>query len=216
MKHKILLILLFVSLFSLPLQAADRSFHPVDKVKEWIKDGKGQKGSVPNLLSTLSTVGSDLRPHTAPIKIAKINKKEGFLFFTRKGTPMVNNLDLNPLVNLHICLPKIHKHIFIDGKVETLSEEILQKRWKGLSRSMKLTFLSDQDSKFKAKRIKKKKGDQRVDKSLEAEEIPMPNTFVGYSLLPDQILFHSTRGRGAGKKELIKLEEDAWTIFNTD
>ncbi len=213
MRYKILLPLLSALLFTLPLQGEDHPFHPVDKVKAWIKEGKEQKGSFPNLMSTLSTVGSDLRPHTSPIKIAKINKKEGFLFFTRKGTPMVDNLDLNPLVNLHICLPKIGKHIFIGGRVESLSQEILQNKWKVLSRSMKLTFLSDQDSNIKQKRTKKRNG-QQVDKSTE--EIPMPNTFVGYSLLPDQILFHSTRGHRGGKKELIQLGENSWTIFEID
>ena len=184
--------LLSISLlcFACPLHGVS-DFHPIGKVNTWIRDENRRRDVHLPFVATLSTVGPGVRPYSYPIEITKISRKDGIFFFTKNDTQTVKHLNFNPFVTLGIYLPKTRKQIFISGKIEAASSEILENTWKKMSRLRQSTFFNTEIA----------PGD---GKSRAA----MPNTFLGYHLTADQMFFYTNAAGKVSKKEQFKLENN--------
>jgi len=156
-----------------------------------MKDEKKQRDLRLPFVTTLSTVDSSTRPYTCPIEIIKIGQKYGIFLFTKNGTRTVEHLHSNPFVTLGVYLPKTHRQIFITGKVVDAPIGILEHTWKQMSRSKQSAFLNAE-----------------IFLRDRKSETLVPNTFLGYHLIPDQVFFYTNETGKVPEKEQFTLENN--------
>lgn len=198
---------LFLTLLSVSLFAKEP--HPITKVNQWCSEEKELTEGRFFTFGTLSSVSSNGRPHSRTIEVSHFDKEKGALFFTHKHTQKVEDFLFNPYASLTVWLPKTHRQFIVDGKVEEISRGEAEKSWKKMPRFMKLTFLaSNHKGKLESEEILEKRK-KALEKDLP-KEIPMPETFVGYRLKPDQITFYQVNFRSFPKKEVATLEKNDW------
>lgn len=207
--HKVL-IGLSVILFSLTSLSAAENAHPIKKIKNWFEDEKQRSDRGFHRFATLSTVGQDGHPYSRMIEIVGMSQKSGILFFTHRNTQKVEHLNTNPFAAMNIWLPKTLRQVSINGSVKEVPSEIAENSWKRMPRFMKLTFLA---SEHKGILPSSDVLDERKDKLEElykGGDIPMPDTFVGYRLVPDRVIFYEIKPRNFPEKELSQLEDENW------
>lgn len=204
------LLTLFLLLLPLSTLKAAVNLHPLKKMRTWFQEEKQRSDHGFSRLATLSTVNQEGHPQICMIQIKRMNQKNGILFFTHRNTSEAENLTINPFGALHIYLPKTLRQISINGQIQELSHEVAESLWKPMSRFMKLTFLA---SEHKGPLTSSKTLEERKTKFEELYKdtpIPMPDSFVGYSFIPKEVVFHTNKPRRFPEKEMNKLEKDKW------
>jgi pyridoxamine 5'-phosphate oxidase len=198
---------LFFILISFSLFAKEP--HPMAKVNQWCQEEKTLTEGRYFIFGTLASVSSEGRPHTRMIEISHFDKQKGVLFFTHKHTQKVEDFLFNPHVSLTIWLPKTHRQLTIDGKVEEITSSEAEKGWKKMPRFMQLTFLASHHKGMLDAQETLKNRKEALEKEFP-KEIPMPDTFIGYRLKGDQITFYQVNFRSFPKKEIAILEKNDW------
>lgn len=183
--------------------------HPIITIKEWCKEEKALTEGSYFTFGTLATVSSSGMPHSRMIEVSHFDKNKGALFFTHKSTRKVIDLQFNPHASLNLWLPKTHRQVTLEGRVEEISSTEAEKSWKRMPRFMKLSFLaSNHTGSLESDDILKERK-EALEKELP-KEIPMPATFVGYRLNPTEVIFYQVNHRSFPKKEVAILEKDNW------
>lgn len=183
--------------------------HPMTKVNLWCKEEKEITEGRYFTYGTLASVSSDGRPHTRTIEVSHFDKEKGALFYTHKQTQKVEDFLFNPYASLTVWLPKTHRQFTVEGKVEEVSKLEGEKAWKKMPRFMQLSFLaSNHKGKLESEEVLQKRKES-LEKTYP-KEIPVPDTFIGYRLRPDHIIFYQVNFRSFPKKEVATLEKTGW------
>ena len=186
--------------------------HPVTTIKQWCKEEKALTEGRYLILGNLASVSPNGMPHTRMIEVSHLDKNKGALFFTHKNTRKAKDFETNPQASLTIWLPKTHRQITLEGKVEEVARIEAEKSWNQMPRFMKLSFLaSDHVGKLESEEALQKRK-ETLDKEL-LKEIPMPDTFIGYRLIPEEVIFYRMNHRSLPTKELAILEEGDWITY---
>lgn len=199
--------LLFLLLATFTLFA--KQSHPITKINKWCKEEKTLTEGRYFTFGTLASVSQTGMPHSRMIEISHFDKNKGVLFFTHKNTRKAKDFEINPQASLNIWFPKTHRQVTLEGKVEEISPNEAEKSWKRMPRFMKLSFLaSNHTGKLESDDVLQKR--KKVLEKEIPKEIPMPEAFVGYRLIPEEIIFYQVNHRSFPKKEIAMLEKDDW------
>jgi len=201
--------LLFLLPFS--LQAASKSPHPIKTIKTWFKEEKEKSSGGFHQFATLSTVGANGHPYSRMIEIVRINQKDGLIFFTHSATQKVKHLSLHPYASLSIWLPKTLRQISINGNVKKVPQPIAEKSWRRMPRFMKLTFLSSKHEGILPSLEALEERKEKLEKTYK-ETIPIPDTFIGYQLMPEKVIFYTITPRRFPEKKLAEFENESWHL----
>lgn len=189
--------------------------HPVKKVNQWFKEEKERTNGGFHKFATLATVSSDGHPHTRMIEIVGLSKEKGALFFTHKNTQKVAHLDHSPVAALNIWLPQTLRQVSIDGEVVQVSKSEAEKSWKQMPRFMKITFMaSDHKGEIESNDVLQER--KKELEKLYPQEIPMPDSFVGYRIRPKTMIFYEIKPRNFPTKHVAHLESENWTICQVE
>lgn len=206
---------LFFLLATFTLFAFAKEPHPITKVNEWCKEEKGQTEGRYFNLATLATVSPDGIPHVRIVEIAHFHKEKGALFFTHKSSNKVAHLNFNPHAALNLWLPKTHRQISIEGTTVEIPRNEREKSWNRIPRFMKLTFIaSNHTGELESEEILQNRK-EKLEKDFP-KEIPMPDTFIGYRLVPNNIIFFALNHRSFAHKEVATLEKDNWVTCQVE
>lgn len=199
--------LLFFLLATFTLFAKES--HPIKTINQWCKEEKGLTEGRYFTFGTLASVSTSGKPHTRMIEVSQFDEHKGALFFTHKSTRKAKDFETNPQASLNIWLAKTHRQVTLEGTVEEVSRAEAEKSWNRMPRYMKLSFLaSNHTGKLESEEALQKRKDA-LDKEL-AKEVPMPDTFIGYRLIPEEIIFFQVNPRSSPTKKVAILEEEDW------
>lgn len=204
-----------VCLFSSLIFLGAKTFHPVDKINEWLKEEHGTSRS--HVFATLATVDLSHQPYTRMVELTTINRKKGIVFFTHKKSSKVEHLRFNPHAALNIYLPKIESQISLKGNVSSLSVEKVAKAWKRMPKFMQISFLLSDHGRESVSLKELNKRKKELQSRYKKREIPPPSAFVGYTFHPSEVIFFKVRKRNFPLKEIATLQaEENWTISLVD
>ncbi|MEM8728113.1 MAG: pyridoxamine 5'-phosphate oxidase family protein [Chlamydiota bacterium] len=205
--------LLFFLLVTVTLSG--RESHPITTVKQWCKQEKVLTEGRYCVVGTLASVAASGMPHTRMIEISHLDKNKGALFFTRKSTRKAKDFETNPQASLNIWLPKTRRQVTLEGTVEEIPRTEAEKSWNRMPGFMKFSFLAPD-------RVEKLDSEAALQKSKEApdkellKEISMPDTFIGYRLIPEEIIFYQINHRSLPIKEAVVFGPRGWTVSAVD
>ena len=103
----------------------------------------------------------------------------------------------------------------MDGEVIEMSAMEAEKTWNRLPRSTKIIFMtSDHPGKITSYDLLEERKEKL--ETLYPKDIPMPNTFTGYHILPTTVIFYEIKSSKIPEKSVAHFEKDTWTTVQVE
>jgi pyridoxamine 5'-phosphate oxidase len=174
----------------------------------WFQEALKAKVVEPNAMS-LSTVNGQGRPSSRIVLIKELDQR-GMTWFTHYTSKKGEELAENPFAALLFFWPELERQVRIEGRVEKVSAIESDAYFSSRPLSSRVGALASEQSKVIANRSLL---EDRVAKisAQYGEQVPRPENWGGYRLLPDYMEFW--QGRSSRLHDRIvysKNEQGVW------
>ncbi len=162
--------------------------NPIDLFKEWFNEAKKTEINDPNALA-LATVGKNGIPSVRMVLLKDFNKN-GFIFYTNLNSKKSNEIKLNPNASMCFHWKSLLRQIRITGKIFNVSDSDADNYYKSRSYGSRIgAWASKQSSILNSRNELLKSIDEFKKKYPENLEVPRPNHWSGWNLVPTEIEF---------------------------
>jgi pyridoxamine 5'-phosphate oxidase len=162
--------------------------------------------------ANLVTVNSDCKPSARIILLKEFDEK-GFIFFTNYSSKKSNDLQSNPHASLLFYWKEFERQIRIEGVIEKLGKDKSEKYFHSRPRESQIgAWASDQSKKIPNRQYL----DDRFaefEKKFGKKEIPLPEFWGGYRLIPEYFEFWQSRENRLHDRICYEVKADTWQIF---
>ncbi len=160
----------------------------------------------------LSTADVNGNP-SARIVLLKEIDDSGFVFYTNYESRKGKDLKENPKAALTFFWDELRRQIRIEGRIEKISRETSKEYFSSrLSESQIGAWVSAQSTVIQNREFLENKFDELKEK-FGNEEIPLPDFWGGYRLIPNYFEFWQGRENRLHDRICYKKEIDEWKIF---
>ena len=183
---------------------------PINQFNSWFDEAVNSKIDEVNAM-TLSTVSAEGRP-SARIVLLKGIENNGFVFFTNYNSEKGIHLANKPYASLTFFWKELERQVRINGKVAKISKEESAAYFKTRPYKSRVgAWVSEQSqpisSRFELMRKFAVKATQ-----LFGKEVPLPDFWGGYILIPDSVEFWQGRPSRLHDRINYKLIDGEWKI----
>ncbi len=183
---------------------------PVKQFEKWFEEACASKLPEPNAMS-ISTVNAEGRP-SSRIVLLKSFDQQGFVFFTNYESRKGRELEQNPFVSILFFWPELERQIRIEGKAEKISRaESLAYYFSRPVNSRLGAWASAQSAVIDSRRVLEKKWEE-MKARFEGREIPIPDFWGGYRVVPDAFEFWQGRESRLHDRLYYRQEKGLWNI----
>lgn len=185
--------------------------NPIQQFAAWFEQALSADLLDSNAM-TLSTVNKEGVPSSRIVLLKGVDE-QGFRFYTnyksRKGTELAEN----PHAALCFYWAALERQVRIEGKVQKLSRDQSEVYFHKRPRLSQLGAWASQQSSEVASRQELESQFEEVKERFEGEEVPLPDFWGGYRLLPDRIEFWQGRRGRLHDRICYKRKSDDWEVF---
>jgi pyridoxamine 5'-phosphate oxidase len=170
-----------------------------------------EKGDEAANAFTLSTV-NELNQPSSRIVLLRDVSYGGFTFFTNYASHKGRDIEKNKHVSLLFFWKELQRQVRIDGRVEFLSEEESVSYFNSRPRESQLAALASQQSEVIVNRGELENFFLNVTKLYTNKEVPKPNHWGGYVVIPSKIEFWQGRASRLHDRIQFTLINNSWKI----
>lgn len=136
----------------------------------------------------------------------------GFTFYTNYQSRKAKEIASNPSVNVLFPWYALERQIIITGSVQKVSRDISEKYFHSRPRGSQLgAYVSNQSEELTDRTVLEEKL-AVVEKEFEGKEIPLPEDWGGYQIIPNRFEFWQGRKSRLHDRIQYQLENGVWTI----
>lgn len=185
--------------------------NPLKQFQIWFQQALEAEILEPNAM-TLATVDSEGKP-TARIVLLKHLDERGFSFFTNYESEKGKNLSQNPWVSLVFWWGDLERQVRIQGKVEKISPAESDQYFSSRPLGSQLgAWVSEQSTIINSREVLDTRLDE-LEKQYQAQNIPRPEHWGGFRVIPHQIEFWQGRENRLHDRLRYRLQADqSWII----
>ena len=168
----------------------------------------------------LSTCGKDGKPSSRMIQLGK-RDENGLKFFTDSRSQKAKAMRENPYVSVvfYWSHPSLERQVRVTGKVEDLPAEEAVAFVKTIPRENQLVLLThhqDEVVSSRAELDRKYKAVQEKYASTKREDLPIPEHWKGYRIVPDKFEFMQSADNWLGDRLIFSLEDKKWVLMREE
>ena len=193
------------------LNENDVNPNPVIQLNNWFSKVIELNITMPNTM-TLSTVDVKGKPSARIVLLKEVDRK-GFVFFTNYGSKKAKDMSVNSQVALLFYWKELERQVKIEGTVEKVSRIESEEYFHSRPRESQIAaWVSNQSEIIPDRKYLDEKFEQ-LQKKFGDGEIPLPEYWGGYRLLPNYFEFWQGRENRLHDRICYKKESNDWKIL---
>jgi pyridoxamine 5'-phosphate oxidase len=196
--------------FARPLREQDLDADPFRQFDAWFEDAarSGVRSPEAAALATASAGGAP----SVRMVLVKQTGELGFVFFTNYGSRKGSELAANPRAALLFFWDPIGRQVRIEGPVERLAAEDSAAYVRTRPRASQLSASASPQSRAVADRNELERRVAELAAAYEGEELPVPDFWGGFRLLPERLEFWQHREDRLHDRLVYTHEDGGWVI----
>lgn len=193
------------------MDEANMDADPIRQFGDWLQKAIDAELELANAM-VLATAGGDGKP-SARYVLMKGFDDRGFIFYSHADSVKGLQLAENPYVALVFYWAPMHRQIRIEGRVERVPDEDADEYFRSRPYDSRVSaWVARQSSVVPSREFLEEKY-YEVEQSFPGEEVPRPEEWVGYLVVPARIEFWQGReGRLHDRIEYIRNGQGPWTM----
>jgi pyridoxamine 5'-phosphate oxidase len=186
------------------------SVDPFDQFNSWFQQVLDANVLQPYAM-VLATASAHSKP-SARIVLLKGVDRRGFSFYTNYESTKGKQLSENAHAALLFYWPQLDREIRIEGMVEKLTREESLMYFSTRPRKSRLGVWASHQSEIIADRSSLESEFKRFQKQFRNSDVPLPDYWGGYRLIPCRIEFWQSRSNRLHDRISYVREDGTWTI----
>ena len=192
--------------------AKDKVFeNPFNQFSLWFDEAKQFETFEPTA-AVLSTIDKENHPSARTILLKDVNEK-GFVFYTNYGSKKAKELTSNPNASLLFLWKELQRQVRIEGTTEKVSRKESEEYFHSRPRESQIGAWASAQSSVIPDRKSLDDKFEEYRKKFGEDEIPLPDFWGGYILVPNYFEFWQGRPNRLHDRICYKLENNNWKIF---
>lgn len=184
--------------------------HPFSQFAHWFDQAVEAGINEPNTM-TLATAGKDGKP-SARVVLLKGLDELGFVFYTNYESQKGQQLQANPNASLVFLWLDLQRQVRVEGYVEKVSVEESDAYFSVRPKSSQIgAHVSPQSQVIPSRNFLEQRY-QALEKEFASREVPRPENWGGYRLVPERVEFWQGRQSRLHDRLLYEKNSEGWTI----
>jgi len=186
----------------------DTDTNPFTQFEKWFTEAKEIDPQDTNAFM-LSTCSKEGKPSSRIMLLKGVDDK-GFVFYTNYLGRKSKELIENPNAAILFFFKELHRQIRIEGRIEKVSREESAEYFHSRPVESQVgAWASIQSSKIESRESLEKKF-KDYDKEYEGKEVPLPDYWGGFRLIPDYFEFWQGRESRLHDRISYEKENNSW------
>jgi pyridoxamine 5'-phosphate oxidase len=182
---------------------------PLERVRAWFDEAVAAGLYEPDAMA-LATASPDGRPSVRIVLLKGIDER-GLRFFTNYGSRKGRELDANPRAAVTIHWPTLHRAVRAEGAVERLAAEESDAYFASRGRESRLGAWASRQGTPIADRSVLEAAFAAASERFAGEEVPRPDYWGGYRLVPDAVeLWQGRPNRLHDREHFLRGPDGSW------
>lgn len=180
---------------------------PFDLAQEWLKEAEASEVNDPTAMA-LATVNAEGRPSLRMV-LLKGCDESGFVFYTNFESRKGEELLANPNASLLFHWKSLRRQIRVEGRVEVVSNEEADAYFASRPRVSRIGAWASKQSRPMEGRFEFEAEIARYTAKFGAGDIPRPDFWSGFRLIPDYFEFWRDRKYRLHERKTFELVDDS-------
>jgi pyridoxamine 5'-phosphate oxidase len=173
------------------LDEADLQGDPIEQFQRWFEEARRAQLFEPNAM-TLATVGPDGQPSARMVLLKGVDRR-GLAFFTNLESRKSLELAGNPKAALLFWWGPLQRQVRLEGRIERVEDAEADAYFATRPRGSQIGAWASQQSSAVESRAALDAAEQRIRERFEGGEVPRPDFWGGFRLVPETIEFWQGR-----------------------